>query len=612
MAVSSRGDRLSSDGLTLQVYDPTNTTLLGTLSQVLSAEFSDEFNAAGYGTVQVPRSSSADKALLVKDNVVRVLYRSATRYAWFIEVVEQDLALGSGQQVITASGRGLLAWLDDAVVYPQGGLADFSSDQRPFNFAAADGPWKSSVTWSTPQAVQWKNDTTARRGLPVKWRSIDPEARWIWSTDPTTPVQRGTVNYFRGTFTLTDSTRVKMWAAFDNFGQVWVDGTLVMDTSRFNETAPTYSQFTTFVARLGKGVHTVAARVRNDKPWERTDLSISASSDKVSASNHGLAANTRVRVTDISKSGTGLTKGNDYYLRDVTDDDFKLSTSSGGSAVNITADAKIDLRLVTDSTAGFLFSAWAIDDSNKPTSLILRSNAAAWEVATQLPKHRPAVILRTLIEESATRGVYRMPQFTFGYSQTAPTSGSWSTEVDLTVKVGTSLLQTLDTMVDAGHDFWVDPAATRLDAWESRGTTQSVTLALEDNVMQYATRAEPKLKTQALIRTKEGWTQTTTNADVSGRREIYMEYGNTRDEGTARTVANRVLQRTGKPQIVVSKIECAVVTGAVPYVNFSVGDYITVPNADGSGTATARVLAIAMQHDGKNVRFMPELEILSA
>jgi hypothetical protein len=63
---------------------------------------------------------------------------------------------------------------------------------------------------------------------------------------------------------------------------------------------------------------------------------------------------------------------------------------------------------------------------------------------------------------------------------------------------------------------------------------------------------------------------------------------------------------------VVSKIECAVVAGAAPYVNFSVGDYITVPNADGSGTATARVLAIAMQHDGKNVRFMPELEILSA
>ena len=603
---------MSSDGLTLEVYDPTNTTLLGTLSQVLNTEFSDEFNAAGYGTVQVPLSSSADKALLVKDNVVRVKYQSLTRYAWFIEVVEQSLAMGSGQQVITASGRGLLAWLDDAVVYPQGGLADFSSDQRPFNFASADGAWKSSVTWSAPQTVLWKNDTTARKGLPVKWRSIDPDARWIWSTDPTATVERGTVNFFRGTFTLTETTRVKMWASFDNFGQVWLDGTLVMDSSRFNETAPSYAQFTTFVARLGKGTHTVAARVRNDKPWERTDLSISASTDKVSASNHGLAANTKVRVTDISKSGTGLTKGNDYFLRDVTDDDFKLSTSSGGAAVNITADAKVDLRLVADSTAGFIFSAWALNDSNKPTTNILRSNGVAWEVATERPKHRPAVILRTLVEEAATRGVYRFSKFTYGFDQASPTSGSWTTEVDMTLKVGSSLLQVLDTMVDLGHDFWVNPATTRLDAWESRGTTKSVTLALETNVQQYGTRAEPKLKTQALIRTKEGWTQTASNADTSGRREVYLEYGNTRDEGTARTAAGRVLRRTGKTQIVVSNIECVVTAGAAPYVDFTVGDYITVPSADGTTTATARVLAIAMQHDGKNVRFMPELEILSA
>lgn len=614
MAVSSRGARLSSDGLTLQVYDPTNTTLLGTLSQVLSAEFSDEFNAAGFGTVQVPASSTADKNLLVKDRVVRVNYQSATRYAWFIEVLENDLALGSGQQVVTASGRGLLAWLDDACVYPQGSISDFLSDQRPFNYAAADGAWKSSVTWSAPQVVVWKNDTTARANLPVKWRSLDPDARWIWATDPTAAVERGTVNYFRGTFTLTESKRIKMWSSFDNFGQVWLDGTLVMDSSRFTENAPTYAQFTSFVTRLGKGTHTIAARVRNDKPWTGTDLSISASTDQVSAPSHGLLANTRVRVTDVNKSGTGLTVGNAYYLRDVTDNDFKLSATSGGAAVDITANGKIDLKLVADSTAGFLFTCWEINDNNKPTNLVLRSNAVDWEVATERPKHRPAVILRTLMSEADSRSVYRFSRFTYGFSQSTPTSGAWSTEVDLTLKVGTSLLQVFDTMVDMGHDFWLDPTTCRLDAWESRGTdlTGSVTLALETNVMQYASRAEPKLKTQALIRTKDGWTQTGTNTDANGRRELYLEYGNTRDEQTARVAARRVLQRTGKTKVVVSKVECAVVSGATPYVNFSVGDYITVPNADGSGSSTARVLAIAMQHDGKNVRFMPELEILNA
>lgn len=605
---------MSSDGLTLEVYDPTNTTKLGTLSQVLAAEFSDEFNATGYGQVQVPMSSSADVALLTKDAVVRVLYQGTARFAWFVEILERDLANANGQLTLQASGRGLLAWLDDAVTFAQGGVADFSSDERPFNYAAADGAWKSDYTWTTPQTTVWRNDATARNNLPVKWRAIDPAAAWIWSTNPSTLVERGTNNWFRATFTLTESTRLAMWASFDNFGQVYLDGTLVMDTSRFNETAPSYAQFTKFVTRLGKGTHTVAARVRNDKPWERTDLSISASDDKVSASNHGLAAGSKVRVFDISKSGTGLTKGNDYFLVNVTDDDFKLSTTSGGSAVNITADAKIALRLVADSTAGFLFSAWKLNDNNKPTDLILRSRATGWEVTTTAPKHLPAMVLRTLMEEATTRGVYRFSKFTYGFSQAAPTSGSWSTKVDITVKVGMSLLQVLDTMVDLGHDFWVNPTTCRLDAWESRGSDVSatVTLALEDNLMAYATRSEPKLKTQALIRTKEGWTQTAANADTNGRRETYFEYGNMRDEDTARGTAQKVLARTGQVQLVATRVEAIVKAGAAPYVNFSVGDVVSVPNATGTGTLKARVLTIAMVHDGKNVRFQPELEVLNA
>lgn len=603
---------MSSDGLTLTVFDPTNTTELGTLSQVLSAEFSDEFNAPGMGQVVVPLSSSADRTLLVKDNVIRVSYQGSVRFAWFIEILERDLALGSGQQTITASGRGLLAWLEDAVVYPQGGLSDFTSDQRPFNYASADGGWKTSVTWSAPQGVVWTSDDTARKNLPVKWRAIDPEARWIWATNPTTAVQRGTINYFRATFTLSESTLVAFFASFDNFGQVWVNGTLIMDSSRFNETAPSYAQHVRVTVRLGKGTHTVAARVRNDKPWERSDLTIAKDDNRVDATAHGLVQGTRVRVTDVSKSGTGLTKGDAYYLVNVQDDSFKLSTTSGGSPVDILEDAKIDLQIVADSLAGFLFSCWSLDNDNKPNSLILRSNTTQWEVATEQPQHRPAMILRTLMAEATARGVYRFSKFDYNFDQAAPSSGSWTTQVDMTLKVGTTLLQVLDVMVDLGIDFWITPTTCRLSAWETRGVdrTSTVSLELERELMQYSTRAEPKLKTQALIRTKEGWAQTARNADTNGRREVYLEYANTRDEQTARVAATRFLRRSSQTQVTTNRIEAAVITGSVPYVNFTVGDFVTVPNAGGLGTTAARVLAIGMQHDGKNVRFMPELEIL--
>jgi hypothetical protein len=68
--------------LRLDVYDPLNQTYQGTLSQSLTSEFVDEFNQPGYGTCTVPLFST-DASLLVKDAVVRVIYRDAVRFAWF-------------------------------------------------------------------------------------------------------------------------------------------------------------------------------------------------------------------------------------------------------------------------------------------------------------------------------------------------------------------------------------------------------------------------------------------------------------------------------------------------------------------------------------------------
>ena len=64
--------------LRLDVFDATNTTYQGTLSQTLSTEFVDEYNGPGFGQVVVPLLS-ADANLLLKDNVVRVIYRDAVR-----------------------------------------------------------------------------------------------------------------------------------------------------------------------------------------------------------------------------------------------------------------------------------------------------------------------------------------------------------------------------------------------------------------------------------------------------------------------------------------------------------------------------------------------------
>lgn len=602
-------------GLRFQVFDPTNTTFLGELTTASDGEFVDEYNGPGFGKVTV-LLDSADAGLLLRDRVVRVLYEGAARFSWFIETLDRTLADRSGQQLLTVSGRGLLAWLEDAVVYPQGGLRETSSADRPFNYASEDGPWKSSVTWSTPVGVKWSDDTSPRAGLPANWP--DKDAQWIWSTDPDDQtVVEGTINYFRSTFTLTGSTRIKFFATADNYFELYLNGTLIMSSDRFTENAPSFSQQTAYTTRLNAGTHTLAARVRNGKPWERDDVSIDKDSDTVQISDHGLLNGTRVRLTDISKSGTGLSTGTNYFVRAKEDGSFKLSTSqTGGTLINITENAKVDIRLHEDRYAGFLLTALKMNEDGKldrTSPPVRRTNTVAWEVAVDEPQHRPAQILWTLVAEAQARGVYRMSKMTRTFTNGSPSSGTWTTYVDLFLRVGTNLLQVMDEMVDTGVDFWIDPVTCALNSAEPRGVDRSATVRFEiaKNLMMYATSAEPIYKTAALVQNLDGWQQVAvTDADTLGRRETFVEIGRTRSRATARRVVRQLLAELGKARVTASSMEAVVVPGVVPYVSFAVGDLVSIPAPTGAGFKRARVLSLAMRDENGTARFMPELEVL--
>jgi hypothetical protein len=106
--------------------------------------------------------------------------------------------------------------------------------------------------------------------------------------------------------------------------------------------------------------HTIAARVRNGKPWERSSVRIDKESDEIRASGHGLTNGTIVRFTEISRNGTGLSTGTNYYVRQAEENSFKVSTSPPGSGtvVDILENAEVDIRLFQDRYAGFLMTAY--------------------------------------------------------------------------------------------------------------------------------------------------------------------------------------------------------------------------------------------------------------
>lgn len=67
-------------------------------------------------------------------------------------------------------------------------------------------------------------------------------------------------------------------------------------------------------------------------------FTVANATDVCTANAHGLANGQKVRVTSSGVIPGGLAGFTDYYLRDVTANTFKLATSVGGTAINITDD----------------------------------------------------------------------------------------------------------------------------------------------------------------------------------------------------------------------------------------------------------------------------------
>ncbi|MCB1089485.1 MAG: hypothetical protein KDM63_20775, partial [Verrucomicrobiae bacterium] len=70
------------------------------------------------------------------------------------------------------------------------------------------------------------------------------------------------------------------------------------------------------------------------------DVTGSSSSDTITTTvPHGLLSGDRIVFADIAGGeGGGLANGTEYFIRDVTANSFKVSTSRGGAAINITSD----------------------------------------------------------------------------------------------------------------------------------------------------------------------------------------------------------------------------------------------------------------------------------
>ena len=521
-------------GIECVLYEPNGSTEVAVIGERMEPQFMEEMNGCGGGSLMISATWARVNGVDY-DHVVKARYEGAVRAAFVIEVIERNVVSDDGRVWTRVSGRGLMSWLDDAVVYPQVGGSDYSPTERPFDFAAVGkGRWEARTVWVAPQVLGWQACADARKAQPKGWP--DKSAAWMWRTNPNAAVANGTLNYFRKSFYLPTARKVRLFAAADNNCTVYIDGTQVLATSDSSSAGATYTRLLSKTVTLDAGTHWIAARVTN------------------------------------GKQGSGTNK------------------------------------------AGFLFAATNVGNQNKPTTTIVRSSTA-WEVTDDSCKWYPAEIMETLKDEAVARGVNRIGNIITGWGETTDSnSRAWETAVVQSFRCGTPYLQVLDTLVDHGVDFWLSPSTLYFRAYETRGSDKSATVMLAPgkNLTDYNLSGSMLGRTAALIRTADGWaSQVDVTGDARwGRREGYLEYGGTRSESTAKASAARWLRQQRYARKVVTAAACVPVVGAVPFVDFGVGDQVRAPDWDAT-PLKVRVLSITLSEDGTgNVVYSSELEVV--
>lgn len=104
---------------------------------------------------------------------------------------------------------------------------------------------------------------------------------------------------------------------------------------------------------------------------------IDPGTDRVTIIGHGYVDNTPVFITNLS-GGTGLVNNTTYFVRNSTVDDFQLSATSGGAAINITTAGTVDVCRAFGTTG----SAFVHKTGNLPvlTGTLITSDSEDYAV----------------------------------------------------------------------------------------------------------------------------------------------------------------------------------------------------------------------------------------
>lgn len=246
-------------GVQVSVYDPSDT-FIAHLPKRRGVQGMEEHNSPGNGQFEIDTDDPtllAHTDLLDFGNIVRFSINGTQRKAWIIESVTRVNVGEDEKRPWRVSGRGCLAWLANATVYPEYTLKRDSADERGFDYGSVQNTiWYDASEWHTPLGVAKSSVTSVRYPYPRDWP--DSLAQWIWSSPgPNVDTAPG-YNFFRGGFSLAAESRVAIYAAGDDAMELQLDGEVILQSGYGQWVRPAV-----WTGSLAAGYHLLASWVYN-------------------------------------------------------------------------------------------------------------------------------------------------------------------------------------------------------------------------------------------------------------------------------------------------------------------------------------------------------------
>lgn len=254
-----------------------------------------------------------------------------------------------------------------------------------------------------------------------------------------------------------------------------------------------------------------------------------------------------------------------------------------------------------------------IDEETGNLAAILLRSSTAWTGTTDGPAWTPGDVLATSVSECQAIGINRLDNVTLDFDADVDADGApWASRVWREWPAGTDLLSLAQDLVEFGCDLVMDHYNWRLGMVNMpRGSTVPVTLSPGVNIESYSVEDGYVEISNVWVVRDGGKTWQEWGVPDDFRRDGVVQAGDALRNSDVAAFAGQAIYAT-RPGPVVSNATCIPVTGAVPYVDFTVGDTITAPDEDGN-PAAARVMGLAVWMDDiGTIRFTPDLELGAA